>query len=482
MELTGREFSVRHEIISEEWVFTKFGSLVKDNHQDTGAPFSLTKVEFSELDGKINHGVAVYNGSMVTLRPSRKQPSASVSDFYKNEKSFKLIFSRNKSSKKDDVAAIEGTFVHEPFNTQLIGRFTVTDTNGNLKQSQNFVLHKSQQVRLSFLFKEGDSVSFNAEVGSGTISNRTNQITMTSNSPESHFVSFVQHITTNEQGTFILHGDLSNLSAPSKQRTQERMQQDMRLTQVTSVRKRGSKGSMLQNKDMKVTAESSVREILQTQCVRMPLSGVIQTLTIGGSPLTLSMTILLSEPAQTGRQSDYTIKFIEEQLNEEEFNADAAIEEGFEEEAVQIAGITPQSWASDYPLFAYNSFLPDSSEIIIVNMAEHEKRQQVLDIGPQWRFISFVESTVITQQLNLMASRLDCQIYFLAQHKYLRKFFLLGLNKDPWSPEKFPELFIIKTCDIKLPPQSLAQLKSIHLLSRSVKEELEMTLMFQFEG
>ena len=89
---------------------------------------------------------------------------------------------------------------------------------------------------------------------------------------------------------------------------------------------------------------------------------------------------------------------------------------------------------------------------------------------------------MITQSLGLLSSKLDCQIYFLAQHKYLRKYFLLGLNKDPWSPEKYPELFIIKTCDIKLPPQTLTKLKSIHLLSLAIKDELEMTLMFQFEG
>ena len=82
------------------------------------------------------------------------------------------------------------------------------------------------------------------------------------------------------------------------------------------------------------------------------------------------------------------------------------------------------------------SFLQDSSEIIIVNIAEHEKRQQILDIGPQWRFISFVESIFIKQQLNLMASRLHILRAFSAhgQKETYRKAFKAGLNFTGFLP------------------------------------------------
>lgn len=42
-----------------------------------------------------------------------------------------------------------------------------------------------------------------------------------------------------------------------------------------------------------------------------------------------------------------------------------------------------------YPLLIYNNYLPDNSELVIVNMAEKDNTSQAVKLG-KWRFIAFV--------------------------------------------------------------------------------------------
>lgn len=55
----------------------------------------------------------------------------------------------------------------------------------------------------------------------------------------------------------------------------------------------------------------------------------------------------------------------------------------------------------DYPLLAYNSFLPSSSELVVTNMAERQMTSQVVNLGFNWQFICFVNSVCLSQILNL---------------------------------------------------------------------------------
>ena len=58
-----------------------------------------------------------------------------------------------------------------------------------------------------------------------------------------------------------------------------------------------------------------------------------------------------------------------------------------------ISGPTRQQHVCYYPLLAYNSLIPDNSELILTNMAEYgsNKTSQVINLEA-WRFVSFVES------------------------------------------------------------------------------------------
>ena len=37
---------------------------------------------------------------------------------------------------------------------------------------------------------------------------------------------------------------------------------------------------------------------------------------------------------------------------------------------IRLNGFTPLSWLTDYPILAYNSYLPDQSQIILTNLAD----------------------------------------------------------------------------------------------------------------
>lgn len=71
----------------------------------------------------------------------------------------------------------------------------------------------------------------------------------------------------------------------------------------------------------------------------------------------------------------------------------------------------------DYPLIAYNSFVPDNSEIILTSLAEHIKKSQVINLGPKIRFIAFINSPFLLDDIwNSNVKDWHCIIYFLAWH------------------------------------------------------------------
>ena len=71
-----------------------------------------------------------------------------------------------------------------------------------------------------------------------------------------------------------------------------------------------------------------------------------------------------------GFGSDNTVKFVQDELKTESENSKH-----------EYTGILPQTFMADYPLIAYNSFLPDNSELVVTNMAENQKTSQYIDLG-----------------------------------------------------------------------------------------------------
>ena len=54
---------------------------------------------------------------------------------------------------------------------------------------------------------------------------------------------------------------------------------------------------------------------------------------------------------------------------------------------------------------------------------------------------------------------------------------------DPWNSLQSIQLSSFCSCEFKLPPKSLDQLKEIHLLTKTseINVEIEMALLFQYE-
>ena len=144
-----------------------------------------------------------------------------------------------------------------------------------------------------------------------------------------------------------------------------------------------------------------------------------------------------------------------------------------------LQGITLQSWIVDYPLIAYNSFLPENSEIVLSNFAEKEKYSQYIHLGSQWSFISFVKTACLNEVISGTEPQ-SCQILFLAKHKIFTKYRLILLEQNPWltpNERKCPDIkvSIVYTSEIlNLPPRPLEQLKSLHLLSNLLTKESKM--------
>ena len=76
-------------------------------------------------------------------------------------------------------------------------------------------------------------------------------------------------------------------------------------------------------------------------------------------------------PDQHGFNNN-SLKFITDETNPELLVDEANGEENKKKNYV-AAGLTRQQHIFYYPLLAYNSYLPDNSEIIVTNMAEHKK-------------------------------------------------------------------------------------------------------------
>ena len=72
-----------------------------------------------------------------------------------------------------------------------------------------------------------------------------------------------------------------------------------------------------------------------------------------------------------------SLKFITDETNPEIMLEDANGEENKKKSYV-ASGLTRRQYKVDYPLLAYNSFLPDNSEIVVTNMAERAKVSQVV--------------------------------------------------------------------------------------------------------
>ena len=74
---------------------------------------------------------------------------------------------------------------------------------------------------------------------------------------------------------------------------------------------------------------------------------------------------------------------------------------GEEYKSVLASGLIRKQYIVYYPLLVYNSFKPDNSELIVTNMARRNKVSQVVNLGANWNFISFVESPC-------QAGQIDC--------------------------------------------------------------------------
>ena len=166
-----------------------------------------------------------------------------------------------------------------------------------------------------------------------------------------------------------------------------------------------------------------------------------------------------------------SLKFIEEELRVE--SEDAVPQADDEITQSEITGLVRQQHVVSYPLLAYNGYLPDNSELVVTNMAEREKRPQLIQLG-QWRFVSFVESACMSGVLPV--EELNSQIFFLAYHSDRNKLRLMMLDHDPWSAEKLWTLHVLQSGDIQALPCSVRDLRHAHLLAQADS----MSLVLQF--
>ena len=133
-----------------------------------------------------------------------------------------------------------------------------------------------------------------------------------------------------------------------------------------------------------------------------------------------------------------------------------------------------------YPMLAYNSYLPDSSELVITNLAEcdesdldhntkimrRKRRTFVLNLGQTWSFVSFINTACQSKELDTLVT--NSQIFFLAYHKTLQKYRVLMLDHDPWRKNEIFKLKVIASDFIKAIPNALDEIKCIHMLTQKV--------------
>ena len=110
-------------------------------------------------------------------------------------------------------------------------------------------------------------------------------------------------------------------------------------------------------------------------------------------------------------------------------------------------------------------------------MARKDQISQVVKLGVEWCFVVFVQSPCQAGQIHADAEieikESHSQIFFLAWNKKQKQYRLLMLEQDPWQFDKNDltlTLSILKTSEIGALPNSLDQLRSVHLLT--FKEKL----------
>ena len=54
------------------------------------------------------------------------------------------------------------------------------------------------------------------------------------------------------------------------------------------------------------------------------------------------------------------------------------------------SGLTRPQYIVYYPLLAYNSYKPENRELVVTNMARKKKISQVVKLGADLRFVTFV--------------------------------------------------------------------------------------------
>lgn len=86
-------------------------------------------------------------------------------------------------------------------------------------------------------------------------------------------------------------------------------------------------------------------------------------------------------------------------------------------------------------MVAYKSFLPDNSEIVILNSAFKEKPPHVLNIGKNWQFLCFVNVPMMSGFSEI--NKFDSHLLFVANYKELNQIRLFMISIDPWHQEVY---------------------------------------------
>ena len=76
----------------------------------------------------------------------------------------------------------------------------------------------------------------------------------------------------------------------------------------------------------------------------------------------------------------------------------------------------PQSYITDYPILAYNSFTSDNSEIVIANLGIKGDNQCIVNLG-NWSFLSFVNFPKSMKIREFNTNPLLSHICMLVRHK-----------------------------------------------------------------
>ena len=74
---------------------------------------------------------------------------------------------------------------------------------------------------------------------------------------------------------------------------------------------------------------------------------------------------------QSNFSGQETIKFVKDQMKAGKKGINAL---GEEDSGTYVLGSIAQTWAADYPLVAYNSYLLDNSQIFLANIAEKQNK------------------------------------------------------------------------------------------------------------